>query len=238
MGGSLWDRDELAVRYVLEEGKLNVVICLLIEFKSFTLSDNLEVMQKTAVQAHMTVDQWIRRVQLMERHVGLILQCSLNSIETVQTVDMPQLVHYCAAVFSHFLNPSHNAKRVIFPVSFVHGQEIRCINYLLLVLRRIEQLNEDRILQIFLDNTIVLYSIYLMAAIADSVEEDVKLSCVEYFARLCDCEEFSEHTSLYLPNASDIEVLKGLDEKLFAPVYTASVSSLYFPLKDFLRKLQ
>jgi hypothetical protein len=70
---SLWEGDALTVRYVLEEGKLNIVLRMMVDYAAFGAQDAQYV-----------------------QDIGFLVLCCVSAIEGCQTVDMPLLMEYCA----------------------------------------------------------------------------------------------------------------------------------------------
>jgi hypothetical protein len=105
---TLWDRDELAVRFLLEEGKLNLYLRLLSEYQEFVQRPRLDDIIRGATivdpkeQGAAMSESAIRSsLNDFEFYMGLLLSCALRAPEAVQTIDISLLVVHVATVFKH-----------------------------------------------------------------------------------------------------------------------------------------
>lgn len=105
---TLWDRDELAVRFLLEEGKLNLCLRLLSDYQEFSQRSGLDDIIRSATivdpngQGAAMSESAIRStLHDFEFYMGLLLSCALRAPEAVQTLDISLLVEHIARVFRH-----------------------------------------------------------------------------------------------------------------------------------------
>lgn len=100
--GSIWDREDVVTRQIMEEGKLNVLLRMVVDFAAFQCVGNefAEAVQKDPVAVESQTRQF-------ESSVGVIMCCCLRSVEVLQTVDLPLLFEFIAHCLSH---PHQNAK--------------------------------------------------------------------------------------------------------------------------------
>ena len=106
---TLWEGEELTVRYMLEEGKLNLCLRLMEEYKRGQAAEQAkgaaayEDFLKGVAAACECQDVALLKARLLvfEHNLGVLLRCALEHIEAVQTTDLPLLVSHCAAVLRH-----------------------------------------------------------------------------------------------------------------------------------------
>jgi len=96
--GTLWDqeRDELAIRILLEEGKLNLAMRILHKFKQLQRSPKFDETFKTTCRKFSTEASTVtERCRVFEQSVGTLLRLALQHVEALQIMDLPQLVAHC-----------------------------------------------------------------------------------------------------------------------------------------------
>jgi hypothetical protein len=142
--GTLWDRDELTVRFLLEEGKLNLCLRLMVEYSQFTRSPGYSATVQQ-VASEMAVDKKVieNRLQNFEHAMGMLLSCAFKSVESLQTIDMPLLLEHIKDVLNSFKLrdelPSGDLEK---------RQESLVISYINSIFRYLEELPEDRIMEL------------------------------------------------------------------------------------------
>ena len=87
---TLWDCDELALRFLLEDGKLNLVLRNLIAYK--TLERDM------LVQGKSPKDEFKTAARQFECGSGVTLKHAWLHIEALQTTDLPMMVEFIASV--------------------------------------------------------------------------------------------------------------------------------------------
>jgi len=103
---TLWEGDELTVRFLLEEGKLNLCMRLMKEYKikqaQAQAGDYAAFIIKAAKSVEMTdVEAFKQRLLVFEQSLGVLLKCALEHVEAVQTTDLPELVDHVHAVLTN-----------------------------------------------------------------------------------------------------------------------------------------
>uniref|UniRef100_A0A7S1KR03 Uncharacterized protein n=1 Tax=Percolomonas cosmopolitus TaxID=63605 RepID=A0A7S1KR03_9EUKA len=95
---TLWEKEQFCVRYMVEEGKVNVLLRLLREWKQTKFSP-----QKVAEQLKVDPDVVRAKMRSFERSVGILLKCCFSSIEALQTLDTTELVVHASIIFNNAL---------------------------------------------------------------------------------------------------------------------------------------
>ena len=142
---TLWEGDELTVRFMLEEGKLNLALRLMHEYKKAQAAElskgegsYAEFLASTAAAVELAdAEQLKARLLVFEQSLGTLLRCSLEHVEAVQTTDLPELMQYAAEVLGRAAAADaagHEWDRT---------QEVMLLRYLSSVMARVETLGEQ-----------------------------------------------------------------------------------------------
>lgn len=151
---TLWERNELIVRYMLEEGKLNVALRLLTDFKTHQRNEKFAL----ALQAAKAAEPSFKfedlgtiklKAAMYEHSLGLLLHTAFRSIETLQTLDFNELLQHISQTLIFSLSHPEMAKSP----DADHRQEVLCLYYLAMTFTHLEDLNEDRIMELLQQET-------------------------------------------------------------------------------------
>eukprot|EP00762_Andalucia_godoyi_P001787 ANDGO_07067.mRNA.1 hypothetical protein H310_09516 len=96
---SLWDSQEISVRYLLEEGKVNLLLRLLVDYAAYASTE--EALRQVA--SNPTVFEPLGR--RYEHDLCALMEVVLRSVEGCQTIDLTLLVEYAAHMFFSVLQP-------------------------------------------------------------------------------------------------------------------------------------
>mmetsp|Transcript_74675 Transcript_74675/g.148406 ORF Transcript_74675/g.148406 Transcript_74675/m.148406 type:complete len:308 (-) Transcript_74675:240-1163(-) len=143
---TLWDEDELTVRFVLEEGKMNLLLHLMQTFSQSVAAKQPGTPGYEQWLTHTARDceavdanQLRARLLTFEQCLGTLIHCALQHVEAVQTTDLQLLMAHCAEVLQACAAT---------PGSLIFDQtQVALVpRYLNSVLIRAEQLDEDRVM--------------------------------------------------------------------------------------------
>ena len=135
---TLWEGDQLTVRFLLEEGKLNLCMRLMHEYKRTQRATGAAELAQLATAAGVeTAEKLAERSLAFEQSLGTLLRCSFEHIEAVQTTDMPELFQHAAEVLC---SPSSAPPRVR-----AHA-EAGVLSYLALTFNRVESIGEEKLM--------------------------------------------------------------------------------------------
>lgn len=112
--GTLWEGDQLTVRFLLEEGKLNLCVRIIQAYKCFAhanpVTSKLWLSERASHLGPAVMDSGdgLRAKMLsFEQSAGTLLRWAFEHIEAVQTVDLHLLLEHCAQA------PPSDASRAI-----------------------------------------------------------------------------------------------------------------------------
>lgn len=101
--GTLWDqeKDEMTVRIILEEGKLNLILRLLYRYAVFHRSTEYEAAAtKCASEMQCSVESVHRRSLVFEQSLGVLLRFCMAHAECVQILDLSNVFDYCLEIMT------------------------------------------------------------------------------------------------------------------------------------------
>ena len=133
---TMWEGNELALRYVMENGKLNLCLRTLVAFRNAAYGASSEAEECTACE-----DKEYRSGKLDAFEIGMggLLRNAWAHDEAVQTTDLPLLVGYVAGVLQDACGSermARNAERGDISMR----QEVSALHYLRHLCLRIHQL--------------------------------------------------------------------------------------------------
>jgi len=154
--GTLWDqeKDELAIRILLEEGKLNLALRILHKFKVTSRKPNFEDLVK-ATSKKFNSDQASvnERCRIFEQSLGVLLKFAVQHVEALQILDIPELLIHVKEVLT---DAEKSDKKDLGGGSDSEKfQETVVIQYLYSVSTKMEDLDEDRIMDLIEANGLV-----------------------------------------------------------------------------------
>lgn len=202
--GSIWERDELCVRYIIEEGKINMLMRSMSEFKSFNYAAEAE--------GGIKDDDTKVRVKIFEQSLGLLLKCTFTAVEALQTLDITHLIEHITIVIRHALT------RLDALTDFT-AQEVLVIPYLDLLMRHIDQLNEEAVMNQIERNGIVSLTLQHFEKFGSKLEKEVQDSYAFFLAHLVETETYQTHKTKFITDKEDkrrLALLEGLVKELVA----------------------
>ncbi|KAG9404084.1 hypothetical protein AC1031_005622 [Aphanomyces cochlioides] len=197
---TLWECEELALRYILEDGKLNLCLRLLVEYKDFEQGS-----------IHRELDEETHQIMAnFERGLGVMLKNAWLHVEALQTTDLPLLLNYIASVLTFCEeNPQYVESK-----DLADSQEVIVIHYLLGLFKQLEHISESRIMPIVQEKQI-------FALLVSHVERHWRLfhphdvhAAMVVLALMCDTEDFQTHAESYLPSSATRRSLSALQDEV------------------------
>lgn len=139
--GTLWDqeRDELAIRILLEEGKLNLVLRILHKFKIQQRDESSweDKIKAVCVKYKSEVVTVTERCRAFEQSIGILLKFTLNHSEALQILDFPEFVQHAEEVLTEALK----SDRKSIGSDGEKTQETLIIHYLSQISQKLEEVS-------------------------------------------------------------------------------------------------
>ena len=145
---TLWEGDELTVRFMLEEGKLNFAIRILDSFSEAVKglpigeAEYAAWLQRTARTCGLQDGDEMRlKLLQFEQALGTLIRCAMDHVEAVQTTDLHTLMRHIESVLVRY-----SLYEVPAEVDFEQTQGSLVLRYLAAVFSRVETVGEERLL--------------------------------------------------------------------------------------------
>ena len=195
---TLWECDEIALRFLLEDGKLNLCLRNLVTFK-----DKQREMRRGKESVTMSL---AGSMNDFEKGSGIMLQNAWKHVEAMQMTDFTCLMEHCANTINEVvINPDQIKGRDLTDL-----QEVLSIHYINSLLGHMEDIGEDRIMPIMAKLELLqkmlqfLYLHWKMLNVIDLIK-----AC-EVISMIFDSEDFSTHEDRYFGTYDDKKCLKKL----------------------------
>jgi len=195
---TLWEGDDLTVRFLLEEGKLNLCLRMMNSFckvRSLSESSLGTYVSATGVADAAALKQ---RMLIFEQDMGLLLRCALEHVEAVQTADLPLICEHCKQVLQQALAEGGGAEAFS-----PRMQEVMVMHYLGSVCKRMEAGLDDgegKLMPHIAESGGEKGLVYLVVTVLSkypSFAKEGKLSAALFLAFVFDSEEYSTHAAKY-----------------------------------------
>jgi hypothetical protein len=224
---TLWDRDELAVRFLLEEGKLNLCLRLLSEYQEFAQRPGLvdiirgaTIIDPKGQGAAMSESAIRSTLHDFEFYMGLLLSCALRSPEAVQTLDIALLVEHIARVFRYGIcNPELSSAADI-----SRKQLSVCFLYLRELFKYTDGQNGDRIMQLIQQHDVGNCMAKVLNG-ALSWPKNILVVACSCLSALMSTEQYCTHPERFL-SADGEKIVLGLRKGVVSAIF----STYLFPL--------
>jgi hypothetical protein len=174
---TVWETGFIAVRVIVEEGKINLLARGIREFKETVY----------ALPGGTTPTEMSSQAAEYEASVTTILRACLAVVECVQTIDITSLLEHVAMVLAHALDEDFKASAS--EVDTV--QELAAIHYLAETFKHVERLrNGDQVCAKVLDLRLVQLVVAHLKRYQNIASPSLLRSYLVFFASLADTDTF------------------------------------------------
>lgn len=253
---TVWERDGLCVRLVVEEGKVNLLTRMLADFKREVVTSNGAIVDAYGAKRSQAREY--------EMGLGLILRSGLTAVEAVQTLDVRALLDHVALCLDNALN-SQTAVIAEEPDD-IFMQEFLSMSYLALIAQQLGSINEDVTMTHFiglqlLEKIIAHGEKYAAAAMAryvapkdfsitsaavdvpvDYLSQELVHAYCNFFRLFFDSDTFKTQTATFFPNraakARFVSVFEPVVKLVMGATPDAETKKRYRPLTDVLLRFK
>lgn len=204
---TLWETEELALRYLLEDGKLNLSLRNLVDYKDFQWKN----ITNKARNSDITAEQ-IEKCDKFEKGLGVVLRNAWQHVEAVQTTDVQTLVHYIGDVLQHSAADPAFTIRCIEKGDVHLRQEVMVFHYIVALMRQLPHLQEDRVVPLLRDRNIFMLSAQFLDEHFESLSSATVSKVIEALSLMADSEDFSTYRGEYVPGEADVVLLARLND--------------------------
>ena len=238
--GSLWDREDLCIRFILEEGKLNMLIRMLYDTKALYRKCKKEpdhlmhLVEKSGSPMDLTSVEG--KLQVLEGSVGTILKVAFENDEVLQTCDMPLLVQHVAEVLQFCVDEEEELEA---SQELSTSQESMVFHYLKDLAEHLHILDEERVFDLLVEHRIIPIVTSFLHVYHNVLSLDTRYAAALFFAQLCSAELFKGYQKQLFPEKEDSTRFLDLKDPLFGSFLADSTLRKQLrPLADFLTRLK
>lgn len=214
---TLWETEEQALRFLLEDGKLNLCLKCLVEFKTTQIS------QRKAGEGPMLV--FLEECDKFEKGLGSILRNAWSHVEVLQTTDLAALVNYIADVLLYMSESPEVVENFVRSGDIHQRQEVVIFYYLADLFKRIEDVGESRIMPLVRERRLFMLGVHVLTHLCSikgekQLQKSHRLKAAEALALLCQTEDFGTYRAQHYSNGVDVEKMSELKDLGLADLMT------------------
>jgi len=209
--GTLWDqeKDELAVRILLEEGKLNLALRILHKYKELTRSGKFDSLVKaTIAKFNSDMPTVMERCRVFEQSLGVLLKFALRHVESLQIMDVPEFIQHVGEIL---VEVESSEKKELAP----DAQKMQCtlvIQYLGSLAVNLEDVDEDRVMDLIEQNKIFPRLIALLLKHYTWYKIDTLTAAALFFSHAMESEAYCTEPERFVKGENmfkELVALKG-----------------------------
>jgi len=242
---TIWETEEHAVRYVMEDGKLNLMLRSMIDFKAHVYNarnkpDELELKSNAAI-----CDEF-------ELSLGRVLYCCWTHVEALQTTEVAPLMEYISEVLQRVLCTEGALDALLASPNLALKQEVQVLLYVGQLLLQVETMREVRVMPFIRKSGVFgKMAVFLLRAHA-SLPPHILLRAIAAISAVVETEDYTTYTAVYLNKTESgegggvdgvdtLDALLELRDQVLAPLLKSLPRDQRFkvkPLSDAIDKCQ
>jgi hypothetical protein len=185
---TLWETEEQALRYLIEDGKLNLCLRNMIAYKQFQRGLlNASPAEREAYQERST-----ECIQF-ERGLGVVLRNAWSHVEALQTTDLTGLLNHIADVFESALDDPASIESYAKAGNLHQRQEIMAYFYMRGLLRHLEDVTEGRVMPLIRERGLFMLGVRVLQLTHESLLKENVVVAAECMALFVETEDFDTH---------------------------------------------
>lgn len=215
---TLWENDESdqsinesVVRLLLEEGKLNLILRLLTNFKNVEFQDEFRVLMESECNSKkIRMSVLIQLCTIYEQSLGILLFFCIQKTESLQILDSEHLVEYISNIMAK-KNTAFRPNDERMSGFFVHlfsndkRQEIVVIYYLHILSTYFDKMNfEEKLMEFIEKYQIISKSIHYIMRCHRLLSLDCLQKYVLFLSNCFGTESFSAEPELYIKASDEV----------------------------------
>jgi hypothetical protein len=211
--GTLWDqeKDELAVRILLEEGKLNLAIRILRKYKQEERSPHFaELVAETCKKFNSDQASVHDRCRVFEQSLGTLLKYAFSHIEALQIMDVGEFMEHCGEVL---YDARKDTRKEVSPEDD-RLQDTLVVYYLAAVALQLEEMSdEERVMHLMEKHAIVPTLVEHLLLHYKWYSLEILQAAALFLTSVMSSDAFTTEESRYIKGEeamSDLVELKGL----------------------------
>eukprot|EP00752_Nemacystus_decipiens_P009609 g8586.t1 len=205
-GKSLWEGEEMALRYILEDGKLNVCLRNLAEWRKFHRK------RRDATDETDERPLVLQDLDSFERGMGTVLRNAWSHIEALQTTDIPLLVEYLTGVLRDAAENPGIVASMSERGDLGGRQEVVCLSYLRGLVSRMGDYEEGRVMPHIRSAGTTHFLAEMLHANHRHLGAEALATGAEALAYICDTEDFVTYRDDYIDEETKVTFAKLKDD--------------------------
>lgn len=218
---TLWDGEEVALRYILEDGKLNLCLRELVKFQEFMATGRSETVQVPNAKELLTT---------FETGLVLLLKNAWLHCEAVQTTDIHLLLEYIGSVMDF----SFNRPDLVANKKFQHSSELMVVYFIMGLMKWIDDLGESRVMPLIIQNEIFMKLVRHIDQFQSKFRNEDLNVAAQALSMICDTEDFQANPESYVESKRDEAEVVRVTEEVLEPAI-GSEKRKFRPLLDAIR---
>jgi hypothetical protein len=215
---SLWEGEEMALRFVMDEGKSKVVLVLLIEAKEWLLEWRRESGITAAAAVEVEVEESVRAAERFEESVGTIARNMLSHLVCLQTVDVTRIVVHCVHVMEAARGRDGEG---CCGAGLEKRQETALMHYVCAIARNVDELGDARIMEIVRKHRLIEALVRHIDAHREALGREHLLLGIEALSHFLDTEAFRTDNAEFLAEEEDVARIAAWDDAFLRDVSRA-----------------
>ena len=208
---TLWETEEQALRFLLEDGKLNLCLKNLIEFKQHQ--------RRARTVGSGPIFDFAAECDKFERGLGIILRNAWSHVEALQTSDLTGLINHIADVIEGALESPDVLKFHCITGDLHQRQEIVVFYYLFDVMRHLDEIGESRVMPTIRERGMFMSSILLIKSVQSGVLAIHIMKAISGLSLMTETEDFITYTPQYI-KSENIATLIDFKTEVLVPLQT------------------
>jgi len=202
---TLWETEEQALRFLMEDGKLNLCLRILIEFKTLQIDSRKE--------GRGPMIDFSAECDKFEKGLGIIMRNAWQHVEVLQTTDLPALIHYIADVMEANLALVSTVENLLKESDVYQRQEVLVFHYLYHLMRQVEEIRESRLMPYIRERKVFTTAARVLNVFGKQLVKSHRLIAVESLALIVDSEDFATNPRQYI-GPEDLDIMLELKENV------------------------
>ena len=209
---TLWETEEQAIRFVLEDGKLNLCVRAMISFR--------EHLHKKEHSAELVGFE--KCINDFEKGMGALLKNAWVHIEAVQITDLSAVLEHINAILLRGIeNNGSRFASVLESGKLDQVQEGFLFHYLHLFLRDVEEMGESRIMPIIRSKGIFMNLVHSIMSLHKGFSGTLMQNALETLSFIVQSEDFVTYREEYVGDGDagfNLDLLTQLQKEVLKPV--------------------
>eukprot|EP01035_Chromulina_nebulosa_P020131 gene20131-26138_t len=199
--GTLWETEEQALRFLLEDGKLNLCLRNLVDFKQQQRLSRLAGNLGPILDYALECDKF-------EKGIGVVLNNAWNHVEALQTTDLHTLVIHIAEVLQGSLQCQSVIQNLCTNGDIHQRQEILIFHYLGSILKHLDDIKEERVMPLIREKRILINSVIFLNLYFSDIPQANLMKATESLSLIVDTDDFKTFKEQYINGPSDARVME------------------------------